>query len=156
MLQFNFSQSNSLTNRVIGKLQTNGSVEWRVSKNELKLFLQNVLNKMGYKSIISENSVTIYYVNLHSSYFIFGEGHESEDNSSESRVIRVELETIGNGNLKIKKDGVVEECIGNNCEYCAFAPEGGCVCKRTKESPTGVNGTCNHIIKKLPEIIGEN
>jgi hypothetical protein len=149
-----YSQGNSMYHRIIGKIEQKGSVRWNVSKQQLKVFLEELLIKSGSNGIIDENSITIYFVNEYNSYFIYGKGYHVETNFT--RTIRAELEITGGQNLKYKSGGTVETCTGNPCEYCDFAQNGGCICKRTKESSTGVNGTCNHTKTKVDSPTGEN
>ena len=143
------AQGNSIPNRVIGQIQNDGTVKWKVSESELNNYLTTILNnQLGITGVIT--TTTILFEKSMNSWVIQGNGLYNNE-IDQVRHIRVELEDVGGGNLKIAGGGITETCTGNPCEQCAFAEEGGCECKRNYGTNNGFGGTCKHTISKTVE-----
>ena len=127
----------------IAQVSTSGAY-WLVSQSSLNQYLTAQLNQNGgiegdisSSTILLENGV--YYA----------VGHGQAGSSEYARNIKLALKVDVDGLLTFDfVNGGTETCTGAPCEECDFASGGGCTCKRTKESQSGTNGTCNHSVTK--------
>ncbi len=144
------AQENSVSNKVYGKIQNDGSLKRKVSDKPSNTYLSSVLHNMNISGTINKSE--IIYLQDKGYWVLQGEGF-SAGNSGSTRNIRIQLEADGGGNLRIAAAGTTESCTGNPCAECAFAAGGGCVCKRTSSSQVGIDGKCDHTISKTSKAI---
>ncbi len=123
----------------------NGVTSWLVTHTQLCGYLTAQLNE-NLSTTGNINSCTILQIG--SDYWVEGTG--DGPGSDDARNIRMLLTMAGNGDLTFNfvSGGGLETCSGDPCEECAFASNGGCTCKRTTSSPTGLDGKCNHSVSR--------
>lgn len=131
------AQSNEIEKQHIASLDESDKPVMKIPEKAAKNYLEARLKSLGYEAVI--DSITIEKMD-DTRYALYGYGAHSGN----SRVIRIELETIKAGNsgnvLQLKKAGTTETCTGVECSKCAFASGGGCDCTK---KVTG-SGYCNH------------
>ncbi len=129
------AQGNSFTNRVLAKIQDDGTVKWHVTEAQINEYLTSVLNiDLEIRGEITTS--TIMYLTDLGYWVIQGQGTEDNDPGL-SRQIRVELEIVGNGNLQVKAQGLTTSCVGTRCSTCkVHVTLCGC------DVPSGENASC--------------